>query len=132
MYGSYYMKSYEKIEMGGVYWYSKVPHKVIYLSSERARLVPLNKAENFDLNSYGAYDVSVESTLAKVSDDEIATYLKTNVEVLDDGTVKKKRGRPKGSKNKGKRGDVTLAEVVELAKTFKKRGRPKGSKNKAK
>lgn len=132
MYGSYYMKRYEKIEMGGVYWYSKAPHKVIYLSSERARLVPLNKAENFDLNSYGAYDVSVESTLAKVSDDEIATYLKTNVEVLDDGTVKKKRGRPKGSKNKGKRGDVTLAEVVELAKTFKKRGRPKGSKNKAK
>ena len=34
--------------------------------------------------------------------------------------VEKKRGRPKGSKNK----------VVEAVKVKKKRGRPKGSKNK--
>ena len=37
--------------------------------------------------------------------------------------VKKKRGRPKGSKNK-------TSKTVKTVKTVKKRGRPKGSKNK--
>ena len=38
----------------------------------------------------------------------------------EEGKLEKKRGRPKGSKNK----------VVEVVKVEKKRGRPKGSKNK--
>lgn len=42
----------------------------------------------------------------------------------------KKRGRPKGSKNKSKPSDQELIDARN--KTQKKRGRPKGSKNKPK
>jgi hypothetical protein len=51
-----------------------------------------------------------------------------DVPVSTEEASTKKRGRPKGSKNKNKKDDV----VVEVPTTPKKRGRPKGSQNKNK
>jgi hypothetical protein len=61
------------------------------------------------------------------------------VAFINDGSfiVPKKRGRPKGSKNKPKTPGcehivVAVSESSQLVRIIKKRGRPKGSKNRSK
>lgn len=113
---------FEKIQLGKTYMYNRAPWTVVSMTDWGAKILPMSKVNSYVDGETTGLNISSNSYLPIATESDITRV------VPEKGG--KRRGRPKGSKNKVK--DITLAEVVQLSKTMKKRGRPKGSKNKAK